>query len=137
MQLSKEQLLIYKSFGILSAVSVIWITWNLATSGGAPAVCLFRHVTGLPCPSCGMTHSIMAIFNFEMKEAIHINVLGFVAVLMMLVVPPLLLVDLIFRKTYFISIYSWSENLIKRNLVVSIPLILLVIGNWIYLICES
>jgi len=137
MIIQKQQKAIYRTFGILSLVAVVWVTWNLHVSGNTPAVCLFRHVTGIPCPSCGMTHSIMAIFQFQFNEALQQNILGFAAVLLLIIVPPLLLVDYILNKTYFISVYNWGENQIKKRLFISVPLTLVVVVNWMVLIFRS
>ncbi|MCD6321473.1 MAG: DUF2752 domain-containing protein [Clostridiales bacterium] len=34
-----------------------------------PELCVFRRVTGLPCPSCGMTRSFIALFKGDIKSA--------------------------------------------------------------------
>jgi hypothetical protein len=42
---------------------------------GAPG-CLFREVTGLPCPFCGLTHSMMALGQLDLGAAVMQNPLG-------------------------------------------------------------
>jgi Protein of unknown function (DUF2752) len=42
---------------------------------GAPG-CLFREVTGLPCPFCGLTHSMMALGQGDPTAAALQNPLG-------------------------------------------------------------
>ena len=39
---------------------------------GVP-LCLFRWVTGLPCPSCGMTRAFHAIAHGDLSAALHLN----------------------------------------------------------------
>jgi hypothetical protein len=42
---------------------------------GAPG-CVFRAVTGLPCPFCGLTHSMMALGQGDIAAAVLQNPLG-------------------------------------------------------------
>lgn len=41
-----------------------------------PVACLFKTVTGISCPSCGMTRSFYAILQFNFLEATYQNLLG-------------------------------------------------------------
>lgn len=34
-----------------------------------PGLCIFRRITGIPCPSCGMTRSYLALFSGNLKSA--------------------------------------------------------------------
>jgi len=36
-------------------------------------LCIFRRVTGLPCPSCGMTRSYIALFSGDIKSAFFMH----------------------------------------------------------------
>jgi hypothetical protein len=36
-------------------------------------ICIFRRVTGLPCPSCGMTRSYLALFAGDLKTAFFMH----------------------------------------------------------------
>ena len=42
-----------------------------------PSVCLFRNVTGLPCPFCGSTRSVGHILQGEFSHALYSNPLGY------------------------------------------------------------
>lgn len=44
-------------------------------------VCLFRSLTGLPCPTCGMTRSIVLALNGQLGAALRLNLAGPVWVL--------------------------------------------------------
>jgi hypothetical protein len=41
-----------------------------------PVVCLFRRVTGLPCPSCGLTRSFCAMSHGDLRSAGAYHPLG-------------------------------------------------------------
>ena len=44
-------------------------------------VCLFRQLTGLPCPACGMTRSIVLTLDGHLGTALRLNLAGPVWVL--------------------------------------------------------
>ncbi|MBD2593958.1 DUF2752 domain-containing protein [Nostoc spongiaeforme FACHB-130] len=39
-------------------------------------VCPIRHLTGIPCPTCGMTRSFMAIGRGDLNQALTENLFG-------------------------------------------------------------
>jgi Protein of unknown function (DUF2752) len=43
-----------------------------ALAAGAPA-CLFRSLTGLPCPTCGATHAVVALSRLDLASAFAAN----------------------------------------------------------------
>jgi hypothetical protein len=46
---------------------------------GAPTLCLFRLVLGVPCPFCGLTHSLLAVGEGHLAHALALNPLGLIA----------------------------------------------------------
>jgi hypothetical protein len=47
-------------------------------------LCAYRWLTGKPCPLCGMTHALLAIFQGQFTQAIHFNALSPLACVMLL-----------------------------------------------------
>jgi uncharacterized protein DUF2752 len=45
---------------------------------GTPVLCPFRLVLGLPCPFCGLTHSLLAVGQGDLAHAFALNPLGLV-----------------------------------------------------------
>ncbi len=41
-----------------------------------PVTCPFHAVTGLPCPFCGLTHSLLALGAGDWRASLHLNPLG-------------------------------------------------------------
>jgi hypothetical protein len=58
----------------------------LAGQEGPVALCLLRHLTGIPCPTCGMTRSFCCMSRGEFAEAALFHPLGPVIYAMLAVV---------------------------------------------------
>lgn len=41
-----------------------------------PSFCLFYHLTGLPCPGCGLTRSFVCLSHGHLGESLHWHPLG-------------------------------------------------------------
>jgi hypothetical protein len=39
-----------------------------------PDICIFKRLTGLKCPGCGMTHAFICLGRFQLGEAIRHNI---------------------------------------------------------------
>jgi hypothetical protein len=48
------------------------------------ALCLLQSVTGLPCPGCGITASVMALARGQVRESLNQNPAGVVVTLLYL-----------------------------------------------------
>ncbi|MCX6248885.1 MAG: DUF2752 domain-containing protein [Bacteroidetes bacterium] len=94
-------------------------------------VCWFRQITGIPCPSCGTTHSVLSIMKGNFRQALDENILGFPAVVMILTFPLWVLTDILFKKESFYKFYKWVESLLQKKWVAWTSLILL-LTYWIW-----
>ena len=70
--------LLFITFGAISITSTF-------TSGftDGPILCLFRNLTGLPCPFCGSTRAVGNIVHGNFIEALYLNPLGYVFLLLL------------------------------------------------------
>lgn len=70
------------AFLLLSGVFAASILLPLPSPSGQithlPSVCLFYHLTGLPCPGCGLTRSFVCLGHGHFRESLHWHPLGFV-----------------------------------------------------------
>ncbi len=53
----------------LVVVAVVSIIVNILTDGKG-TICIISNTTGIPCPSCGLTRSVMLVLQFKFKEAL-------------------------------------------------------------------
>ena len=62
--------------GILAAVLIASAVLPRALVEEGPVVCLFRRITGHPCPGCGLTRSFVAMADLRLGEAFAHHVFG-------------------------------------------------------------
>ena len=56
-------------FGLAAGTVLAWSMLPLHL----PTMCPFRLVTGLPCPSCGLTHAACALAHGQIRQAERFN----------------------------------------------------------------
>lgn len=125
---------LYSILSLSCIMGYMWIYFGLKVHSSeinAMGVCFFKHATQLPCPSCGSTRSVLAILNGNFFDAIHINPLGFVIASILLLSPLWILFDLSTKKETLLKLYCKLENLLKHPKI-AVPLVLLIIINWIW-----
>ena len=63
------------AFAVITAIFVASVVWHPADDGGF-VLCLFRRLTDLPCPGCGLTRSFCATAKGEVGRAFDFHWLG-------------------------------------------------------------
>ena len=63
--------------------------------------CPLKMLTGFPCPSCGITKSMVYFYQGNLSKSIHFHLLGPFAVLFCLFMIVLLTIELKNKKDYF------------------------------------
>ena len=122
----------------MTAGSYAWIGYHLIHAESlTPTLCLFKNMTGIPCPSCGVTRSVLLIMQGEFIQAVLMNPLGIIAVALLIILPTWMAIDLIQKKQSLLRVYTHAETFIKTNKSIYIPLIALVALNWIWNITKG
>jgi len=109
---------------------VIWSSQNDALHSDLTP-CLFKNSTGIACPSCGSTRSVLLLSQGYFSKALLLNPLGILMALIMVIVPFWLLYDIILNKDTLYYNYKKAEDTIRIKWV-AISLILLIILNWLW-----
>lgn len=89
--------------------------------------CTFRHLTGIPCPTCGTTRAALALLNFDLASALAVNPLATMVGVVFIVGGALAMVWVLLRAPALSWPYRWSRAWTAA--VVGVVLI-----NWTYLI---
>jgi hypothetical protein len=64
--------------------------------------CTFYEVTGLPCPSCGMTTSFALLVRGDLLNSLRANAVGTLLALFCLVLIPWCLASFVYRRSLFV-----------------------------------
>src|SRR5687768_14943470 len=95
-----------------------WLAYNQYVhtySGHTDNVCLMKNLTGLPCPSCGASRSVISILDGQFMEAVHLNPIGYLLLPIMLISPFWILLDVITSADSFLRVYQKAEHLIRNK----------------------
>ncbi|MBQ1973783.1 MAG: DUF2752 domain-containing protein [Paraprevotella sp.] len=108
----------YIILGALALIGYVWLFYALYTTDGFGFTpCLFKNVTGIPCPACGTTRAIILIVNGRLWQSLLLNPLGLLAYVVMFILPFWWLVDAVRRRPTFALCYARSEKFLQRKLV--------------------
>jgi hypothetical protein len=99
-------------------------------------VCLIKHFTNIACPSCGSTRSILSLTEGNFIEALSINPMGFLIAIIMFLSPLWIIADITAKRNTLFIFYQKTETYLKRPQL-AIPLVLMVIINWIWNITKG
>ena len=121
---------------IVGYIWIYFISEKQFTENSSVNACLIKHLTNIPCPSCGSSRSVISLLNGDFIVALNFNPIGYIVALIMLVAPVWIIMDLIKKTNSLFNFYLKTENYLKR-LMIAIPLILLVIINWIWNITKG
>lgn len=125
---AKKQFYIYTS--LLAAGSWAWLGYSAAKPDSQATICLFRNLCRLPCPSCGITRSVHALLHNSWREAFAINPLGYVAILLLCIMPLWIIADAGCRSASCYRFYHKGESWLKTRPGVMIIFFGLITVNW-------
>ncbi len=106
-----------------------WAKFRAVTGlSGVGPLCLFRKITGTPCPFCFGTRSWVHIMGGDVFAGFAANPLGG-ALLFLDVMVVIYFAVAIFLKSAQLPIQAWMN----KKLVL-FPLLAIIIANWIYVV---
>lgn len=137
MKLSRNKL--YAIIFISCLAGYIWLyyvlTKNNATNPSIEA-CFIKNTLNIPCPSCGATRSILSLIKGNFTKAFFTNPLGYIIATIMVLAPLWIIYDVISQKNTFFLFYQKIE-LYLRKPKYAMPLIFLLIINWVWNITKE
>lgn len=122
---------IYWILSLISLAGYAWIGFHLLGHDHTETtVCIFKNVTGWACPSCGITRSVLSLLHGRVGEALWINPLGVVALLLLVLIPVWLIRDVVRNQQSLLKVFRQAEDVIRTRKSIYIPLIILIVINW-------
>ena len=116
-----------------------WIYFNSTSNdlkNNEGTICVLKNISGIPCPSCGSTRSVLSITKGNFSTALSTNPFGFIIGLILLITPLWLVTDLVSKKNTLFLFYKKIELLLSKPQFY-LPLIILVLANWAWNITKG
>lgn len=130
MTLKRNKIFLFLFSACLTGYTWLFFQYTNPPSQGS-GICMLKHTTGIPCPSCGSTRAVLSILNGDLLQALYWNPLGFILFLFLLVSPIWIMVDLIRNDDSLLRIYIQAELLFRQKKI-ALPSIALIILNWFW-----
>lgn len=135
---------LYRWIGTACAAGYTWLFYVMKPAPGfayeaaetPTSVCLVKHVTSIPCPSCGSTRSVLAMLQGDWWGAILLNPMGYLIAAVLVIAPLWILFDILTKRSTLFHSYQRAECTIAKPSY-AIPLLLLVAVNWIWNIVKG
>lgn len=128
--MTRNRLYLLLSAGVLAGYCwILWFTYNKPAIHSTFTPCLFKNATGIACPSCGSTRSVLLLSQGDITGAALLNPLGLIMATIMLIAPFWLLYDVTLKKDTLHTSYKKAETVLKTKWIAFILIILLLI-NW-------
>ena len=106
---------------VIGAIVIPAPSLGASTVLGLPKLCLLRNITGIACPGCGMTRSLIATGHLHFVDAIAFHPLG----------PPVLILLLLYSLMHVIKLRSRTGHLQQIPKVIPIALTICFVIVWV------
>lgn len=128
--MSKNKLYLIVLIACFSGYLYLFLTSNYS-EGEQTSVCMIKNATGYPCPSCGTTRALQSLFKGDLTGSLVYNPFGIILSVALFILPFWIGFDLATKRKSFYEAYNKIESVLKQKKI-AIPLIILVIINWIW-----
>lgn len=125
----------YRLVIMLMLLGYAWLAWAYRHSDG-DSLCLFCQFTGLPCPACGSTRALLALWQGNVGQALTLNPLGLVLALMLVGVPVWWVADALCRRDTLYRCFLQIDALLHRR-AVFLTFVFVIVANWIWNISKA
>jgi Protein of unknown function (DUF2752) len=88
------------AFGLLAGTLLLpFLAFDWVTAPGSLVLCPLRAVTGVPCPSCGLTRALAHLERGHLAEAVRLHPFAPLLFLLVLALAAMLAFELVARRT--------------------------------------
>jgi len=124
---------LYVLLSVACTIGFVWlaIVYSEEVNNENVGVCLFKRLTGIPCPSCGSTRSVLLLLKGDGSGAFSQNPFGLIIMTILVISPLWILFDLFMHKATLFHFYTGTERFLSRKRV-AITAIFIVLINWVW-----
>jgi hypothetical protein len=109
----------------------LYVQHQTVQQGKVFGACIIKHVTDVPCPSCGSTRAVIAVLNGDFIGSIMMNPFGIILVLIIIGSPLWIIFDIATSRSTLWKMYNRMESLFRQRWI-AFASISLVMMNWIW-----
>ena len=117
----------------VGGAGVVWLVIDAATDG-TWTPCLFKLLTGIPCPACGSTRAVLALLRGE--DALAYNPLGIITFAVALLTLVALSRDLVTGSDSLFLYWRRAEQFVRQPWVAAAGIAALT-SNWMWTIARG
>jgi hypothetical protein len=117
---------------LLTGVGWLWLFLNSRNPGNGTTLCLFKNVTGFPCPSCGSTRALLHILQGDLTGALSLNPIGFLLMITLSILPFWITADYIRKQKTLERFVIASENMLHKKPIILTLILITISINWVW-----
>jgi hypothetical protein len=118
----------------LVVTGMIWLTLNLAMRSQVPSVCLTKNMTGLPCPTCGVTDSMVLLLSGDVRGSFGANAAGPFMLLLIITAGIGILRYIVIDRRSIPEVITVMESYVLRKRTVLHLLGIALFFNWLFML---
>jgi hypothetical protein len=115
---------------LLVAAGYIFLLYGEAHTGTGFTLCLFRNLTGMPCPACGTGHALQHLLRGDMAASLATNPFGMLVFVASVYVAGLILYDLLLKRDSFGAFLAAIGHFFMRRRALAVLCVALALINW-------
>jgi len=111
-------------------IAYLFFSQSTFDSDGAN-LCIFKNLTGIPCPSCGSTRAFMSILDGRFVDSLLWNPIGWLYLPGLVFIPFWIFLDVVQKRDRLFQFYLKAEIFFRKRYV-ALPALILLAINWIW-----
>lgn len=127
--MTRNRLYFFLFLALIAGYSYVFSETCMKISHPTFTPCIFKNITGIACPSCGVTRSVLLLIHGNVTFAILTNPLGLIVAAIMAITPLWMLYDVFLKRDTLHSSYLKTEKILKTPLIAML-LFILISANW-------
>lgn len=130
-----------KFYSLLSLLfcggAVLFLFDTPFSPSGAHTLCLFRNISGLPCPGCGMGRGVEHLLHLQFAEAVSFNPLSVFVLPAIVITVCWMTHDIYADSESLFKFYLKCNKYFSANRITTASIALVILSVWIWNIIKQ